>query len=66
MHVNDKDYYRIVADQRGKVAAKEPKHEYENFMSGPKDTDGNWAIAVSDYGIALVSKKGTILQGRLN
>lgn len=57
--VTDKDCYRIVADQRGKVVAETPKNQYENILSGLKGTD-NWAIAVSEYGIALVSKKGTI------
>jgi len=55
----DKDSYRIVADQRGRVSAETPKNEFDNIMSGLRGVD-NWAIAVSDYGVALVSKKGTI------
>jgi len=57
--VKGKDNFRIVADQRGRVSAETPKNEYDNVMSGLKGVD-NWAIAVSDYGVAMVSKKGTI------
>jgi hypothetical protein len=57
--VNTKDNYRIVVDQGGKVSAEIPKNEFDNVMSGPKGLD-NCAIAVSEYGIAVVSKKGTI------
>jgi hypothetical protein len=49
-----------VKDQYGRVTAKEPEDRRENFMSGQKGTDGNWDIAVSEYGIALISKKGSI------
>jgi len=59
--VADKDCFRIVADQRGKVIAEPPKNPYENIMLGQKGTD-NWGIAASEYAVALVSKKGTFPQ----
>jgi hypothetical protein len=62
LSVKAKDYYRIVAKQPGNVTAETAKGERENSMSGLKGSD-NWGIAVSELAIALVSKKGTILQG---
>ena len=61
--VTDKDCFRIVADQRGKVIAEPPKNPYENIMLGQKGTD-NWGIAASEYAVALVNKKGTFPQSR--
>ena len=57
--VTNKDCYRIVADQCGKVLAETPKNQFENIMLGQKGTD-NWAIAVSEYAVALISKKGKV------
>jgi hypothetical protein len=63
--VTDKDCFRIVADQRGKVMAETPPNQYENILLGQKGMD-NWGIAASDYAVALVSKKGTLSQNKLN
>lgn len=62
-YVTDKDNYRIVADRKGNVTAEAPDNKYENPLYGPKGTD-NLAIAVSEYGIALVSKKGIFTKRR--
>lgn len=59
--VTEKDNYRIVVDQTGKVAAESPKNKFENPLYGEKGAD-NLAIAVSEYGIALASKKGTFIK----
>jgi len=61
--VTDKDCFRIVADQRGKIIAETPKNPYENILLGQKGTD-NWGIAASDYAVALVSKKGRFSKTR--
>jgi hypothetical protein len=61
---SDNDYYRLVADQWGIVTAEDPNDQYANIMMGEKGKDGNWTIAVSECGFALVSNQGTISQAK--